>query len=411
MSVLVYETDLGVYLNKNAKLKNLPTFKAGDRLITIEIDGVNKITGQNALLVQKVADLSWPVVKKEADALIKALGTADAIADKTKRDKAFDTALDGFNDDVAVKLIKVASDVFASFAKDKKDYKVYKIKSGIKIAVNGLSLAASIALTAAAGWSGVGTVVGAVGMVRSAASLTQQIMNLSKDSLAIYQRIVVNIVKLKKQLASPNLKTNTAKQVGATVLNKVFAVEIETLVVTVGAVETDFKLMLNKVKGNKTNAVSLSKEIPKLLDQQDVITKSIADLEVIVKKTGKEEAQLKKLKVAEKKLEGELDKLLEKVHGIMATVNELEEWAVTYTKEVTELNAKFSTKAVKVASVATDFLLAAGSFVGGNFADPAQTVKDLHDASKVVVTSLALTNDSLGTIKDLGTSTYDAIKG
>jgi DNA repair exonuclease SbcCD ATPase subunit len=411
MSVLVYETDIGVYLNKNADLKNTPAFKAGDRLITIEIEGVNKLTGQNVLLVQKVADLCWPVVKKEAEATIKALEKADAIPDKAKREKAVKEELDAFNDAVAEKLIKVASGVFTSFAKDKKDYKVYKIKSGIKIAVNGLSLAASIALTAAAGWSGVGTVVGAVGMVRSAASLTQQIVNLSKDSQEIYKRILGNIVKLKQQLSSSSIKANTAKQVGATVLNKVFAVEIESLVVTVSAVEGDFKLMLNKVKGNKVNAVSLSKEIPKLMDQLSDLGKEIAKLEEIEKKTGKGGDKVKKAKDAEKKLESSLDKLLDKVHNIMAGVNSLEEWTVTYHKDIAEISKKYNAKTVKVAGVATDFVLAAGSFVGGNFSDPAQTVKDLHDASKVLVTSLALTNDSLGTLKDLGTSAYDAFKG
>ena len=411
MSVLVYETDFGVYLNKNADLKNTPAFKPGDRMITIEIDGVDKLTGQNVLMAQKVADLSWPVVKKEAEATIKALEKADAITDKAKREKAVKQELDSFNDTVAEKLIKVASGVFTTFAKDKKDYKVYKIKSGIKIAVNGLSLAASIALTAAAGWSGVGTVVGAVGMVRSAASLTQQIINLSKDSQEIYKRILGNIVKLKSQLSSPSIKANTAKQVGATVLNKVFAVEIESLVVTVSAVEGDFKLMLNKVKGNKVNAVSLSKAIPKLMDELSDLGKDIAKLEEIEKKTGKGGDKIKKLKATEEKLEKGLHDLLEKVHNIMAGVNTLEEWTVTYHRDIEALNKKFNAKTVKVAGVATDFVIAAGSFIGGNFSDPAQTVKDLHDSSKVLVTSLALTNDTLGTLKDLGTTTYDAFKG
>ena len=411
MSVLVYETDLGHYLNQNAKLDNI-TFKKGESMITIEIDGVSALKGSNALLVQEVADKSWPIVKKEAAGLITTLKkSVDTISDEKKRKVALDKEIDKFNDEVAALLITTASKVFSSFAKDKKDYKIYKLKAGFKIVVNGAGLVASIALTALAGWSGAGTVVGVIGMVRTTASIAQQCVNLSKDSVDIAKRVLTNVVKLKKQLASPNLKTNTLKQTMGTVLNKVFAVEIETLVVTVDAVENDIKLLGNKVKGNKVNAVKMAGDVPKMLDKQDDINAKIKDLLELGVRTKKQQSELKKLQEAQDKSEKALDKLLTNIVTLSETVAYLEKWVVTVEKDIANLKSKYNPNVVKVAGVATDFLLAAGSFVGGNFSDPAQTVQDLHNASKVVVTSLALTNDSLSTVKDLGTTIYDNFKG
>lgn len=410
MAVLVYETDLGVYLNKNADLKNI-TFKPGESMITIEIDGVSKVQGSNMMLVQEVQDKSWPLVKKEAAALIKALEKADEIKEAPKRKKKVDEELDSFNDLVADKLITLASSVFTTFAKDKKDYKKYKIKAGIKIAVNGLGLAASITLTALAGWTGVGTVVGTVGMIRTTSSLVQQVINLTKDSDGIYKRILGNVVKLKKQLASPNVKANTAKQALSTVANKIFAVEIETIVVTVGGIETDFALLANKIKGNKVNTTSLAGAIPKFLDQQESLKKEIDDLEKLVKLTKKQESELKKLKAAQTKCEQALDKLITNIVTIREKVNEIEAWVTQYHKDIKDLKGKYNPKIVTGVGLATDFLLAAGSFVGGNFSDPAQTVKDLAGGANQLVTSLALANDSFGTVKDIGTSIYDTIKG
>lgn len=409
MTVLVYETDIGVYLNNNAKLKNI-TFKAGAAMISIEIDKVTKLQGTNAVLAQSVADKCWPKVKAAAPELMKALKALDAETDAKKRDPAVDKAVEKFSDDLADDLIKVATSTFTGFGRDKKDYKKYKIKQGVKIAINGSMLAVSIGITAAAGWTGVGTVVGVVGMVRSAASLGQQIANLFKDANTIYLRIDANIEKLKKQLASPSVKANTAKQVGATVLNKVFAIEIESIVVTVAGVEGDFQLLSNKIKGNKVNAVALAKQIPKLLDLQSEVA-ALEKLEKLGTLDPAQTADLKKLRPAMKKVEEKTANVVESVYQLMATIDKVDAWTTTSLRDIVALKSKYSANAVKVASVATDCVLAVSSFAAGNWSNPAETLKDLETASKVVVTSLALTNDALGTLKDTGVSVYDAVRG
>jgi uncharacterized protein Yka (UPF0111/DUF47 family) len=406
MSMDVYETDLGHYLNLNGKFKNLE-FKKGTIMVTIEIENVSKLADNNAWLVQKTQDVSFPIVKKAAVDLIKDLAKLDE-----KKLKADDPAvvkvITAFNIELSKKLIIAAKGVFGSFAKDDKDYTIYKIKNGFKIGIKIVALAVSVGVTAAGGWSGVGTVVGIVGMVRSAASLAQQIANLSKESLDIFKRMVGNIIKLKQQLASPNLKKNTAQQIGATVLNKVFAVEIETLFVTLDGIESDFELMSNKVKGNKVKAVTLSGNITKLLDKQEDINKELAKLGAQVKSTGKGKDKLAKMLETQKKVEKETDELLTKVVSLSEGMNTIEAWTGTYHKQIKELKAKFNPTAVKAAGVATDLLLAVGSFVAGDFSSPGQTIKELHETSTKLVTALGIANDGFGALQDSGTAVYSA---
>jgi hypothetical protein len=406
MPMEVYETDLGHYLNLNGKFKNLE-FKKGTVMVTIEIENVSKLADNNAWLVQKTQDVSFPIVKKAAVDLIKDLAKLDT--GKVKADgPEVAKVLAAFNIDLSKKLIIAAKNVFGTFAKDDKDYTIYKVKNGFKIGIKIVTLAASVAITAVGGWTGVGTVVGIVGMVRSAASLAQQIANLSKESLEIFKRMVGNIIKLKQQLASPNLKKNTAQQVGATVLNKVFAVEIETLFVTLDGIESDFELLSNKVKGNKVKAVTLSGDITKLLDKQEDINKELAKLEAQVKSTGKGRDKLAKMLETQKKVEKETDELLTRVVSLSEGMNTIESWTGTYHKQIKELKAKYNPNVVKAAGVATDLLLAVGSFVAGDFSSPGQTIKELHETSTKLVTALGIANDGFSALQDTGTAVYSA---
>jgi hypothetical protein len=407
MPMEVYETDLGHYLNQTGKF-NAIEFKKGTVMVTIEIENVSKLADNNAWLVQKTQEVSWPIVKNAAADLIKDLAKLDAKGLKAD-DPAVVKTLTEFNTELAKKLIFAAKGVFGTFAKDAKDYTIYKIKNGFKIGIKIVTLAVSIGVTAAAGWTGVGTVVGVVGMVRSAASLAQQCLNLSKESMDIFKRVVGNIIKLKVQLSSPNLKKNTAQQIGVTVLNKVFAVEIETLFVTLDGIESDFALLTSKVKGNKVNAVNLSREVTKLLDKQEQLNKDIFDLAVKVRNTGKGKDKLVKLLETQKKVEAETDKLLTKIVSLSESMNTIESWTGTYHKQVKDLKAKFNPNVVKAAGVATDLLLAVGSLVGGDFSSPGETIKDLHETSKQLVTALGLANDGFSALKDMGESVSGVI--
>jgi hypothetical protein len=107
-------------------------------------------------------------------------------------------------------------------------------------------------------------------------------------------------------------------------------------------------------------------------------------------------------------VEKETDELLTKVVSLSEGMNTIEAWTGTYHKQIKALKAKFNPTAVKAAGVATDLLLAVGSFVAGDFSSPGQTIKDLHDTSTKLVTALGIANDGFGALQDSGTAVYGA---
>lgn len=411
MGLEVMNADLGHLLNTEGKFKNIK-FEKGKQMVTVELDNITKVDDKkNVVLIGIARDRCWDIVSQNGSNLAKVLKNAyDKEENETKRNKLVADAIEKFHNQIDDELINAAMKVFSSHIKDKKDYKIYKVKQGLKLVINGAGLAASITLTAVAGWSGAGTVVGAVGMVRSAAGIIQQCLNLSKESMDIYKRILTNVGKLKLQLDNPNFKTNTLKQSAGTVINKVFAVEIQSLVITVDGIESDVKLMKNKVVGNRVNAANLGPKIQALLEAQDDLIKEIKKLEKLKDdgKISKEKAkELDKLKKALEKNEKILDPLLINASTLMEYAVTIEGSIGKLDVEIKNLKSKYNPNVVKGVGLATDFLLAAGSFVGGNFSDPAKTIQDLHKASEVVKTSLSLVNDGLGTIKDIGQSLSD----
>ena len=84
--------------------------------------------------------------------------------------------------DVATNIEKVLKhipkEVWTETVKNHKEYKKYKIKAGVKVAMGSISLIISAVLTGVGGWTGAGTVIGIIGLVRSASTLGQQIYQL-----------------------------------------------------------------------------------------------------------------------------------------------------------------------------------------------------------------------------------------
>lgn len=410
MGVLVYETDVGIYLNNNAKLKD--KFKREDLMFGIELDGISKLTGTNTLLASRVQAKCWPIVQKHAVALIKKLEKNDKEADDAKREKGSANAIDKFGDALYADAVTEACKVFDTFAKDKSKYKRYKVKSGLKIAVDASIMVGAVVIMATTAVTVAGAAVGAIGVVRSVASIAQQIINLHKDADVIYKRVSANIAKLRTQLNSPSMKaTKTAKQVATTVAHKVFAVEIETVFVTVKAVEGDLSLLLNKVRGCKMNQVSMAKALPSLADQQLMLERHIAKL---VKEMNKRPKDALANLIA--KSEAAYEKLVEKTGSLIQSVEDLEEkivrldkWTVNAQAEVKQLKTQYNPSVVAVASVATTFVLAASSVAGGSWGDPATTLKELGEVATVANTATLMTIDLLNNVKDLGMAIRDEV--
>ncbi len=407
MTVLVYETDLGLYLNKTGDFTNL-VWKTAEEMVSVELDKVSSVSQTNPVLVAEVQDKCWPIVKKEAESLIKDLKKADSIVDKSKREALADKALAEYRKDTGAKLQSCAMDVFDVYVKDKGDYRLYLTKSGVRLLIDGASFAAAAVLTAATSWSGIGSIVGAVGMARSAGSIVQQFGNLLADAETIKGQIESNAEKLNKQLSSSTI-SNTVKQGLSAAINAALAIEIEKVLPTVEGLEKDFKLLGDKVKGMHKEAVSLVSDLPKLLDAHEKIAPNQEILADLVKLTGMKTDDYKKFTAELKKVEKSINEAVSQASDLMARVNALKDWVDGKAGEVEDMKKKFSEGAVKSVKLLTQFVTLGLAFYGGNWSNATSTIAGLK-SSHALGAALALANDGLSTTKELGTAIYEHFK-
>ncbi|HZV93850.1 MAG TPA: hypothetical protein VFF72_11575 [Caldimonas sp.] len=407
MTVLVYETDLGLHLNKTGGFTNLK-WKSGEEMVSIELDKVSSASQTNPVLIAEVQEKSWPIVKKEAESLVKDLKKADSIVDKGKREAAADKALTEFRKDAGAKLQRCAMDVFEVYIKDKGDYRLYLGKAGVRLLIDASSFAAAAVLTAASSWTGIGTAVGAVSMARSAGSIIQQFGNLAADAETIQEQIRKNAEKLERQLTGGQLG-NTVKQGLSAIINAVTATEIENAFVTVEGLEKDFKLLESKVKGLHTNAASLGADLPKLLDAFEKIAPSQEILADLVKLTGEKTSDYKKFTAELADVEKNIKKAVEGASDLMERVRTLQKWTDDRSDMVADMKKKYKEGAVKVTKVLAQFVTLGLAFYGGNWTDATSTIAGFK-SSHALGAALAVANDGLSTVKEMGTELFDAFK-
>ena len=390
-------------------------FATATYFVEIQIESVDTLVGPNVVLASLVAKKCQDYIPIALHWLDERLHKIGGFKDQKLEDiveREINLLLFDFTDQLGQRLQNIAYEEFKIFAKQKQDYKLYKKQTGVKLIVNGASLAASIALTAGVGWTGVGTVVGAVMIVRSASLLAQELFALARSTEVVFGRIIKHLADLKGHLkkSQSGLK-NTAKQAASTVLSQVLAIEIKGAFATVEALEKEFALLENKVKLNKKSAVKLAADIPKLLNEQKKIDDEIAKTlpeEIILSdpQRGTFRNALSVLEARQNTNAAKLHILLDGVHNHMAYVNEMEGLSIMYHSEVKKLKASYNPNAVKVAKVATQFVMAAGSFAAGNFSQPEALLHDLDESAKALVTALNLANESLTVVKEVGATAY-----
>jgi hypothetical protein len=86
--------------------------------------------------------------------------------------------------------------VWNDAVKNSKEYKKYKVKSGVKVAMGSISLIVSAILTGVGGWTGAGTVIGIIGLIRSASTLGQQIYQLAIEAETVLKGLKADLSKL-----------------------------------------------------------------------------------------------------------------------------------------------------------------------------------------------------------------------
>ena len=242
----------------------------------------------------------------------------------------------------------VAKDEFDALLEDAGDSTTYKNSVGFGLAIGGAGFVAAAGLAVSGAWTGVGVIVGAFALGRSAVSIGQQLVNAASAAETIQKRIESNGKRLTKQLESDAIKTHTAAQIAETAINNLLAVEIEKVRLTVHSLHDDFDLMTNTVKGMKVDALSLVGNIDDMLAKQLRAAKELEPLKKLIEQT--------------LNLSG-ASKLMERVEAA-------DDWSRKNLEILTELKGKYHANATKVEKIATELIAAAGSFVAGSRSDP-----------------------------------------
>lgn len=268
-TVKIVEHDLAKLAIKKSgtsvlKLKPIPL------VVSIDVDDkLNKALGEDPLLLQQMVDKANKKIDKIAEELGGVLKETAVKIQKTPGDK------EKFEDEAEKEFEKVAKqaekdvplEVMKTWEKlktRKAEYKAYKIKAGIKIATSGAAITASVATTAVGGFTGVGTVVGIVGIVKSLSNLAQEIVKLGKSAKTTMGELEDMLTKVAEKYKS---ETKGGK-VGLEELGKEVLAGLTSFKMTSIKKCGDWdKLLGDKLNGVEVNAHEISKQVNKILNE------------------------------------------------------------------------------------------------------------------------------------------------
>lgn len=144
---------------------------------------------------------------------------------------------------------------WANYSKAKKDYRNYKIKSGVKLAAGGTGVAVSIGGIAAGGFTGGSSLVlGIIGLQRGIVEMYQTVSNLSRTAEEVLDALLKDIYAL-SQASSREMG---AREIGSSVVKSLTGMNS---VRTGRGMRDKVSLLKNKKDGLLRNATILTKNL------------------------------------------------------------------------------------------------------------------------------------------------------
>ncbi|MEN1679141.1 MAG: hypothetical protein AAGJ46_06080 [Planctomycetota bacterium] len=264
---------------------------------------------KNATLRQEFFDAAYEVGKREAKTLGAELKTIDGdlTSGKTTPDgaaKPIAAAYDRFETKYETGAAKAVQEVWNTYCKDKADYRKYKLKCRVKIAGKVIGTGVGITTTVAAGWTGVGTIMGAGAAIKNGAEVLYAIKDMWQSAQNLRKEIDRELVALQKRFKEPN--TASAIESGGQALEALTGYRTST-VTTVGKKVRDFGF---KLKGVHENAVKLGKQI-------DTAHREIKGLKSKLRKSQAAAKSSPKVKTALAKTEKKIDRFGEMVGSLV----------------------------------------------------------------------------------------------
>jgi phage shock protein A len=287
-----------------------------------------------------------------------------------------------------------------------------KVKAGITIAVNIAGVIASATVMAATSVTVAGAIAGGISVLRSTMAVLKQIETLSKTAKEAYDEIKQKRDRLDKDLDRKELAANTLKELGKETLNKVLVIEIAGITETVSGLETDFKILRTKLIGLKREVIKLRQSIVDVTDTttQSTLERQMKQVKDQLKQMG-ESPEARDARRKQDQLETQLQAfeestqtLIDKNEKMTDLVANIEAFVDRQGQVVGELKSRFSAKTVTYGAIAADFVIAAASFIAGDWTKPHQVLKELDEHAKRAGEIVKLTHGSLETGADIALS-------
>jgi chromosome segregation ATPase len=167
----------------------------------------------------------------------------------------------------------IPQEVWAETLKNNKEYKKYKLKSAVKVTMGSISLIVSTILTGVGGWTGAGTVIGIIGLIRSASTLGQQIYQLAIDAEKVLKGLESDLDKLEDRYKDASKNAVGGQEVALKVWAQVTTVELTSISKSEGQVDS----LESKFKGIKEKAQSFASNVNQTIEKQDKLKKELED--------------------------------------------------------------------------------------------------------------------------------------
>ena len=322
-SVVIWKKDLGKELLKIYNPPWVKDIKGYEFKLSLNDDLLDVLEAEGDYVTpQQMVDDANELTGKLLSALVKQMKQIEAAADKetdpAKKQKiyeAFDTKAKQLLTASKPHFEKIPEARWKNFVRRKKQYKDYKVKTGVDITLGALGVAGGIAgVAGSAATGGTSLVLGIVSLVRGVAQLADKIKDAARKTEQVEKALESDLYTLKDRyqnaLGQARKGAQGASEITGSVIKGVLSTDAPFMA-TLPKCEKNFGLWQNKVAGLAVGGRKLSAAISKALAECD-------KLEKILKKSAdaKVREYLDKLRKARKSL----DKALNECSDMMGRV-------------------------------------------------------------------------------------------
>ncbi|MEP2718113.1 hypothetical protein [Pseudophaeobacter sp.] len=353
--VVLIENDIARYLRDKCKPKGLKLEKPLPCKVVLEVDSdAYKALDDDPLLLAKLTEAASKEYYDLVNGMVIKLRQVDAMYQKTnsKADRAkLVAAYEGFAKkqfkEFAKNGKKAAERAWAEVAMTKAEYRTYKIKAGVDLAIDGLNVVGGVA--SAVGTGGFALIVGLYGIIKTLIGMAMKIYKLAIEADKMQKRVTKNLVKIQKSFDKKKKELSGAKDTGKAFVNSILGADF---LPTVGSVKSDNDQYKSKIQGVDVGAHKIAKKLNEVLKEMDKIS-AMQD----VKSSKKVSALLSKLQKSTAKL---IDKIID-MQTQVAKGMAFQKQTAAAIAELESLQPK-KWKYIQKGMVVTDIVLAGGDF-------------------------------------------------